>query len=313
MDGKGQRTISHEFQGMGAAAARVRDLGKCAAWLLDSFAVAAQVSDAPAGLLKNIRDFAQEARYGLPASMAPLARLRVPGITREHLMRLHGDTRIELHDLETILDSSDDVFDGLLTPLQLADLRQAILADIEESMRRKRAGHVTRAEQTTLPRKVVEELYAAEGGGLEQAVRDALTHAGISATRNLRQPHGEEDVRVAHPDGTVIISVTASKDDARPIRWTKAREILGAGAGLNPINYVCVGRPSFESLAERCAADIARETGARSILLVPIPVLAEALIRISEDRMHPQQLSDLLALRSGMLVAEDLPAERVPR
>ena len=39
----------------------------------------------------------------------------------------------ELHDSESILDTPDEAFKGLLTPLQLARLRQAILADIQES------------------------------------------------------------------------------------------------------------------------------------------------------------------------------------
>jgi hypothetical protein len=181
------------------------------------------------------------------------------------------------------------------------------LDDIEESLKRKRAGQVARAERSSLPRKLIDDLYTAKSHGLEQAVTDALNHVGLSATRVLRQPQGEEDIRLAHADGTVVISVTGSQDDARPIRWNKAKEVLGTGAGLNPINYVCVGRPSFESLAERSATDIARETGARMILLVPMPVLAEAIVRISEGAMDTQALGDLLARQRGVLTVADLP------
>jgi hypothetical protein len=39
---------------------------------------------------------------------------------------------------------------------------------------------------------------------------------------------------MAHSDGTVVISVTDTQDDARPVRWNKAKEILGTDAGLNP-------------------------------------------------------------------------------
>jgi hypothetical protein len=293
---------------MGAAAARVRDLGKYAAWLFDSLTEAARAREAPADFLQQIRALALEARYGLPAPLAPLARLRVPGITREHLQRLYQSKQVvRLYDPETVLDAPDEAFAGLLTSVQLARLRRAILDDIEESMKRKRADHVARAEQTALPRKLVEDLYSTKGGGLEQAVTDALNFAGLSAARVLRQPKAEEDIRLAHADGTVIISVTGSEDDARPIRWTKAREILGAGAGLNPINYVCIGRPDFESLAVRSAADIARETGSRSILLISMPVLAESLVRISEGNMSADELGELLAHQRGLLTTEDLP------
>lgn len=307
MSGKGHRLISAEFQGMGAAAARVRDLGKYAAWLLDSLAEATEVRAAPPTLTAEIRALAQEARYGLPASLAPLARLGVPGISREQLLGLyHSRQGVDLHDPEVILDAPDDAFKGLLTSLQVARLKQAILDDIEESLKRRRAGQLARADQIALPRKLIDDLYTAKSTGLEQAVTDALNHAGLSAARVLRQPHGEEDIRLAHADGTVVISVTASQEDVRPIRWNKAKEVLGTGAGLNPINYVCIGRPSFESLAERRAKDIARETGARSILLVPIPVLAEAIVSIGEGAMDARQLGDLLAHQRGVLMAADL-------
>jgi helicase len=308
MGGASQRTISTRFRGMGAANARVRDLGRNAAWLFDTLAGVALASTASQTLIQRLRTFALEARHGLPAPLAPLARLRVPGITREQLLRLYRNERgIELYELEQILDAPDEQFDGLLTPTQLARLRLAILTDIEESLRRKHAGQLARAGQASLPAKLVDDLYTATGHDLEQAVTDALKHVGLSATRVLHQPSGEEDVRLAHTDGTVVISVTASQDDARTIRWNKAKAILGTGAGLNPVNYVCIGRPGFGSLAERHASEIARETGPRSILLVPIPVLAEAVVRISEEKMTGKQLGDLLARERGVVMLEDLP------
>jgi hypothetical protein len=76
---------------------------------------------------------------------------------------------------------------------------------------------------------------------------------------------------------------------------------------MNPVNFVCIGRPSFESLAQRSANNIGRETGSRSILLIPIPILAEAIVRIAEGSMNSQQLGDILAHRRGNLTVEDLP------
>jgi hypothetical protein len=104
MSGKGQWSISTEFQDMGAAAARVRDLGKYAAWLLDSLAEATELRGATPALTTEIRTLALEARYGLPAPLAPLARLRVPGISREQLLRLYQNEQgVVLHDPEAIL------------------------------------------------------------------------------------------------------------------------------------------------------------------------------------------------------------------
>ena len=188
----------------------------------------------------------------------------------------------------------------------VARLKQAILADLEETLQRRRAGHAARAEQAELPLRIIDDLYSATGGGLEQAVADALEHVGLSAQRVLRQPHGEEDVRVAHPDGTVVISVTASQGDARPVKWNKVKEVLGAGIGQNPTNYVCVARPGFDSLAERNAASIAREPE-RRLLLIPATVLAEAVVRCSEERMTSTELGNLLARERGLFRIEQLP------
>jgi hypothetical protein len=271
ISGASLRGISRQFSGHGAAPPRVQALGKNAAWLLDALASAAEVRSLRPELIMEIRNLADEVRYGLPS-----------------------------------------VFDGLLTPLQVASIKQAILDEVEESLRRRRAGQVARAEQTALPVRLIESLYTATGGGLEQAVTDALNQVGLSAARLVRQPSGEEDIQVAHATGTVVISVTASQDDIRPIKWSKVREVLGTGAGLNPVNYVCVARPGFESLAERKSGEIARETGPRRLLLVPIPMLAEALVRCGEGRMRAEDLGDLLATARGSLRDEDLHPRAQP-
>jgi helicase len=307
MSGASLRGISRQFYGHGAAPPRVQALGKNAAWLLEVLASAAEVRGLNDELAPQIRELAMEARYGLPVVLAPLARLHVSGISRDSLLRLYRNDRgVELYDPEVILDTQAEAFDGLLTPLQVARLKQAILDEIEESLRRRRAGQVARAEQTELPLRLVQNLYTATGGGLEQAVTDTLIHVGLSATRLVRQPSGEEDIQLAHPSGTVVISVTASQGDARPIKWNKAREVLGTGAGLNPMNYVCVGRPGFETLAERRANEIARESGPRRLLLVPISVLGEALVRWAEGHMTAGELGNLLAQGRGVLNDDDL-------
>jgi hypothetical protein len=304
--GESHRALGVRFRGLGAAPSRVQALGRNAAWLLETLANAAEREGVDPERVAFVRELALEARHGLPAPLAPLARLQAPGITRDHLQGLYHTKRdVQLHDPEVILDADPELFEGLLTPLQLARLKQAILADLEETLQRRRAGHAARAEQAELPLRIVDDLYSATGGGLEQAVADALEHVGLSAQRVLRQPHGEEDVRVAHPDGTVVISVTASQGDARPVKWNKVKEVLGAGIGQNPTNYVCVARPGFDSLAERNVAGIAREPE-RRLLLVPVTVLAEAVVRCSEGRMTSAELGNLLARERGQLSIEQL-------
>jgi helicase len=300
MAGSPQRDISRHFEGMGAAASRVRDLGKSAAWLLETVTAGAVLRQASPEQIARLRHLGMRARYGLPHELGRLARLRAQGITREVLLRLFT-TNPDLADPEALLDASDAMIAGALTPLQLERLRAAILDDYRDSVRRLARGHVARAEQASLSARLVQNLYEARGSGLEAAVADAMTWAGLAATRVLRQPHGEEDIQLAHSDGTIVVSVTASDDDLRPIRWNKAKEILGTGAGMNPTNFVCIGRPTFDPLAVRRAEEIARESGPRSILLIPLPVFADAIVRIAEKRMTVTALGDLLARASGLL------------
>jgi hypothetical protein len=303
MDGTEERTISNTFQDMGVTSARMRDLGKNAAWLFDTLADAAEVSGAATAFVDRIRALSLEARYGLPSDLAPLARLRVAGLSRKHLLRLK---QAELWDPATILDAPDKDFDGLITPRQLERLRLAIESATQESLQRKRTGQVARAEQDDIPTALINDLYTASGQNLEQAVTDALVHVGLPAVRVMVQLRGEEDIQVTHGDGTVSISVTASADGTKPITWNKAKEILGAGVGFNPVNYVCIGRPGFHQLAESNAAGIARETGSRSLLLIPIPVLAEAVVRIGSGVFNVQKFGGLLAHGSGVLAEGDL-------
>ena len=284
-------------------------MGKNAAWLLDSLEQVTALRGAGRDEVDAVHDLALECRYGVPVELASLARLNAPGVGRAALLRLHaGDNGRRLYEPDVLLDADLDEFDGLLTPAEVNGLRAAIVAERGETLRRRRTAHVERAEQAALNAALIEDLYTAEGGALEQAVADALNAAGVTTRRNVRQPHGEEDLRITHDQGTVIVSVTASKEEGKRVSWNKAREVLGAGAGLNPLNYVCIARPGFHSLAERQAEEIAREEGERRLLLVPVDVLAEAIVRVQEGRLDAGLLNDLLAYKRGFLTFRDLPA-----
>lgn len=299
------RDLSRRY--LGAAPVRVQALGKNAAWLLETVARAAEVVAVGAASIGQVRELALRSRYGVPLEVANLARLRAPGLARETLVELaRNESGVSLFDPDEVLGAKVEDFKGLLTPAQLASLKGAIERDTLDTIARRRAGHVARAEQADLPERLVEALYSAEGSGFEQAVFEVLAHLGLPAARILRQPHGEEDIRLAHSSGTVVISVTASRDESKPVAWSKAREVLGTGAGLNPVNFVCVARPRFESLAVRRASEIGRETGARSILLLSLPAFSELFVRCSEDRMTADQLADFLANTSGSIDVEEL-------
>lgn len=305
VDGVPTRDISRRY--VGAAPVRVQALGKGAAWLVETLARTAVLTGAPAGATKAMRQLAASCRYGVPPAVTELARLRAPGITRELLVGLATNTAgVRLFEPDDVLNAEAAEFKGVLTAGQVESLKAAIERDTAATLARRLAGHRDRAQGVGLQQQLVEALYVAEGVHLEQAVAEAFQHLGLPASRVLRQPHGEEDIRLASAAGTVVISVTASRAEGKPVSWAKAREVLGAGAGFNPVNYVCIGRPRFESLAVARARDIGRETGDRRILLLSLPAFAELFVRCAEGRVSADEFARLLADRTGAVDVDDL-------
>jgi helicase len=305
VSGLSSRDIARKYRG--AAPVRVQGLGRSAAWLLETMARAAEVAGATPPSLRSLRQLAMSCRFGLPPQVVNLARLRAPGITRETLVELaHNNLGVDTFEPDAVLDASPEVFKGLLSPAQLASLQSAIERDTAETLARRLTGHISRANVINLPERLISQLYTTSGLAFEQAVLEALQHIGLPAVRVTRQPHGEEDIRLAHGTGTVVISVTASLSEGKPISWSKAREVLGAGAGFNPVNFVCIGRPRFDALAVTRANQIAQEAGVRRLLLISVPAIAELILRSVEGRLPAAGVADLLASRTGAVEVGDL-------
>jgi replicative superfamily II helicase len=285
---------------------RVAGMGRTAAWLLEAVSQLLRLRD---GTPSTVEDLTIAVRYGVPRELAPLAQLHAPGIGRNALMRLYaGDRGRRLFDPDVLLDIDPAEFDGLLRPVEVDRLRTAIMQERGESLRRRRGAQVQRAQDAAIETQLLADLYDTAGLDLEQAVADALTSVGIRVTRVTHQKRGEEDLQITHEAGTIVVSVTASLDPTRNIVWSKAREVLGAGVGINPVNYLCIGRPGFHSLAIEHAELIAREEGARRLLLIPIDVLAELVVRCHENTVDVKAASDLIAHARGLLTFEELDA-----
>ena len=284
---------------------RVAGMGKTAGWLLEALEQVAALRGLNSDPIANL---ALEARYGVPRELVALARLNAPGIGRGTLLRLHaGDGGRRLFDPDVLLDADAAEFDGLLRPVELERLRAAIIQERGDTLRRRREAQLERAQLASLEERLIRDLYDTSGLDLEQAVADALRSTGLSVTRLTNQQRGEEDLQVSHRDGTIVVSVTASLDSSKHISWNKAKEVLGAGVGINPLNYVCIGRPGFHALAEEHVRQIAHEEGPRRLLLVPIDVIADAVVRCREGSLDGAMLSDLLAHARGLLTLRDLP------
>jgi helicase len=299
--GRDAREIGRVFKGVSPY--RLMSMGGTCAWLLQALHSAAKAGGVSAEQLTHLRKVILEVTYGLPAELAPLARLRA-GVGRTSLLKLY---ELRIYRIDDVLEADHETVQTALSVEQLERLKHAILQETEASMRRFRTGHLRRTDRSGLSTEMVESLYTAKGSGLEQAVVDAINSAGLAAVRIPRQPHGEEDAQVSTSAGQVVVSVTASDSDQKPIAWNKAKQVMAQGAGQNPVNCVCVGRPRFESLAETHGAKIARELGSRSILLIPMPVFAEMISRIGEGSLSTAQFDGILAHARGLLSLDDLP------
>jgi ATP-dependent DNA helicase len=283
---------------------RLREMGGNAAWLIQTLASAARAAGVPADRVRAVKEMALRAQYGLPHELAQLASMRPPSVSREALMQLREKGIIAPDDL---LEADAGSLQPALSARVAQTFKETILRETAMSLRRKRSGHVRAAGEAGVPARLIETLYAATGKPLEEAVRDAFQTAGLAAKRIENQPHGEEDIQLATKRGTVVVSATGSETDEKPIKWTKAQNVMGQGAGLNPVNCVCVGRPRFEALAERNANDIAREEGDRRILLVAVDVLVEAMLRCVRGQIAAADFGEVLATSRGILRVEDLP------
>jgi ATP-dependent DNA helicase len=306
--GQGARELHRDFE---MTRERLNTMGGQAAWLLQTLARTARVGGVDANRVRMVQDLALQAEHGLPTDLTSLSKLKPPGVSRENLMGLREKG---ITDPDDLLEAEVEALQPALSPGQIERFRDSIQRETELSLRRKRHGHVRSADEAGIPVRLIETLYSATGAPLEEAVRDAFEACGFPAKRIPNQPHGQEDIQVATPAGTVVVAATGSESAQKPIKWTKAQQVMGQGVGLNPVNCICVGRPRFEGLAQRNAQDIAREGGDRKLLLLPVDVLVEAMLRRHRDELSLEQLAELLADARGVLSVEDLPMppDKVP-
>lgn len=124
----------------------------------------------------------------------------------------------------------------------------------------------------------------------------------LKAIRLAKQRRGEVDLYIpCTGGGSIVIAATASDDNAKPISWDKAREVLGMIGAPTPIkNYVVLGKPGFHNLAKENARELVNDQ-TRSILLLPVTVFGELCMKVLEGTLQPSELVDTLQRSRGYL------------
>ena len=288
----------------------VRRIGETAAWMLNTAARMAGVPglvDEGEIISEKLAELAQRCKFGVPNEVVPIAELRV--LHRSELNLLLNNSRgIVLDTPHKILDASIDDFRGILSPQRAERLQAAILAQIGETLSSRRFGHVIRANRFPGLRPLIEACYDQQGTDFEHALEQLLQaqYVAFDVHRFRQQRTGQPDLEVNGSQGTIVIQVTASEDNRKPVNWTKAREVLGSvGYSGKVANFVTVGRPGFHDVAIGNANEIASR-GDQSLLLIPLAELIEVVISETEGKIAKGSLLEALEKARGHFVADEL-------
>src|ERR1700752_2779152 len=284
-------------------------LGENTGWLLETAAQLAKAMVLPDHVSSRLRELAKEMHYGVPFPAVQFARLRVRGLRRAEITRLvTNETGRVFLSLDQVLDASPSDFSGVINPSLVPRIQEAILQSTKESLRRYASGLLVRAKRLSVPEGLVRDLFTAQGIYFERAVENILNSEQIAmgAVRLARQGGGEVDLYIPLPaGGSIVIGATSSIDNAKPISWNKAKEILGAVGAPTPIrDYVVLGKPDFHETARRNAEEIVQDPN-RSILLLPVGAFGEMCLEVFEQTRTPESLIAELATRRGYVDETD--------
>ena len=292
----------------------IRSIGETAAWVLNT---ASRIAAVPGVVTKGeaisekLEDLARRCRFGVPSKVVPLAELRVLHRGELNLL-VNNSTGKVLDTPHKIMDATLSDFVGILSPQRAQGLQEAILGRIEDSIRNKRYGHAIRADQFSGLRPLIERCYDTQGEDFEIALEQLLASQWVDlrVQRFGNQRTGQPDLEVASRNGTVVVQVTASTNDRKPINWAKAREVLASvGYSGQAVNYITVGRPEFHDVAIGSAAEMA-DRGDQKLLLLPLTELIEILLAEVEEAIHKGSLLGVLEDSRGYFIAEEWLAGR---
>jgi hypothetical protein len=245
----------------------------------------------------------------VPIELVELARLRI--IQRSDLLRLiNNEKGIRFTEPHEILDADPGLFVGIMAPRKVIDLKEGIARSICDTLKRRKAGHLLRCDKLAAIRPLVERVYDAHGTDFDRALEDFLNAPMVElrVRRFARQPSGQPDLELRGMRGTIVISVTASQDDQKPVAWDKCREVLGSvGYSGTASNFVVIGKPHFHKIAIDNAKELASK--GTNILLVPVDVIVELCLGKIEGKLAEQQVVGKLEDINGILNREGLESQ----
>ena len=289
-----------------AGRGHITDLGEVAEWLLLTAAQIGSTIGVPDTVVNKLTQLAHEAHFGVPSELIELAQLRV--LQRPDLLRLIiNDKGIKLTDPHEILDADPSVFTDILPPQKATALKEGIGQNINETLLRRKVGHLLRCDRLSVIRPLVKAVYESKGTEFERALENLLNTplVALGVRRFARQPSGQPDLEISATRGTIVISATASQDDKKPASWDKSREVLGSvGYTGTASNFVVIGKPDFHTVAIDNAAE--KSDKGEKILLLPADVIVELCLQVVEGKISRDEMISKLEDTHGYLKREEL-------
>lgn len=280
----------------------IKNMCEHLAWIVDSAAMTAPLLGRTRLEADSLATLVERLRFGVPADILPIARLRVPGVNRTEMMRLleHG-----YDSLDKILDADLASFQGVISRKVATRLQEYIRTSIKDNLARRERGQVLRLQKLGTDTAVLVALYEHTGTALEITLCDVFTppFCSLFFERITKQRKGEPDNLLHLPSGRVIaFSVTAREN--QNVSMKKAGEIIPGAARYKPVARVVVGRPDFHKLAIENASEIVAD--GTNFKLIPIPLLAEMYVRVHEGRLGEDHVLRILKEEQGYLSYDTL-------
>jgi replicative superfamily II helicase len=284
----------------------VRTLGATFSWLIGTMnQICRVIRPADHEAARVCEAVATRCLHGVPHNGVALAELEI--LNRSEVIRLLRNKHGKVFDSpHLILDTADNEFVGILPAHRVRILKESILRGIGESLRRRRAAHLVRADKFTGLRPLLKNVYDSSGEEFEEAVRELLNSEPLqlAVSRFTSQPTGQPDLEFAGRKGTIVMQVTASQDDRKPVAWAKAREVLSSvGYSGRASNFATIGRPKFHEVAVRNARELA-DRGDQHLLLIPLVELVELILREREGAIESGSLARILEEARGFFTVD---------
>ena len=291
--------IENNFSGVRAGA--LRGTAEVCSWLVSLLAELAKIQDSKSERHLGLRILSERLQHGSTEEALELCRIRGSGLLRDERNNLVSK---DIRNVDDILALKPNEF-PLILPKAIK-LIGAAEADIKDNVERRRRAQSRRLATLNIDTSLLDKLYEKNGTELEKVVDDLLSPPFIDLTcRSVtRQREGNPDHILYDSAGSSFVIQTTASEKNRNISKKKATSVIGQSASYKPVGYIVIGRPDFEQLAIRDAAD--QVSAGNNYKLLPVSTLAEMLVLRHEKKLSTKAIEEILIEWTGYIPIERL-------